>query len=59
VFPGRWSQVASLPREQGKAAGMGDAGEGARAADAQDRGEVGDPVSAVGCGGEREREAGR
>jgi hypothetical protein len=38
---------------------MGDAGDGARAADARDRGEVGDPVSAVGCGGEREREAGR
>jgi hypothetical protein len=32
---------------------VGDAGEGARAADARDRGEMGDPMSAVGCGRER------
>jgi hypothetical protein len=57
----RWSasRVAPLSHEQGKAAGVDDADEGARAADARCRGEVGDPVSAVGCGGERKREVGR
>jgi hypothetical protein len=38
---------------------VGDAGEGVRAADAWDQGEMGDPVSAAECGREREREAGR
>jgi hypothetical protein len=38
---------------------VGDAGEGAWAADARDRGEMGDPVSAAGCGRKQEREVGR
>jgi hypothetical protein len=38
---------------------VGDVGEGVRAADAWDQGEMGDPVLVAECGGEREREAGR
>jgi hypothetical protein len=38
---------------------VGDAGKGARAADARDRGEMGDPVSVAGCGRKPEREARR
>jgi hypothetical protein len=48
-----------LPREQGRAAGVGDAGEGVRAADMWDWGEMGDPVSLTECGREWETEAGR
>jgi hypothetical protein len=46
---GHRARAAPLSREQGRAVGMGDAGEGAWAADAWDRGEMGDPVSAAGC----------
>jgi hypothetical protein len=51
--PGRWARVAPLPRELGRAAGVGDGGEGAQATDARDRGEMGDPMLAAGCGRER------
>jgi hypothetical protein len=43
--PGRWVQVVQLPNEQGRAAGVGYAGEGTRAADARDWGEAGPGVS--------------
>jgi hypothetical protein len=42
---GRRARVVPLPSEQGRAAGVGDAGEGTRAADVQDREEAGAGVN--------------
>jgi hypothetical protein len=44
--PDHWARATLLLREQGRAAGVG---EGARAADVWDQGEMWDPVSVAGC----------
>jgi hypothetical protein len=53
--PDRRARAAALPREQGRAAGVGNAGNGVSVADGQDRGEVGPGGSGRGAR-EKERE---